>query len=148
MLSVDMRVHFARIKGGAHEPLMLDLSFVAEPGITILFGPSGAGKSSTLAAVAGTLAPDSGRIEIGDTIFFDSARGINLPIQQRAVGMVFQNLALFEHMSVIDNVTYGLASIARAQRINQAMEMLERFAIAPLAHQRPGRLSGGERQRV
>lgn len=146
MLSVTIRVDSAPIKDGP--PFTLALSFIAEPGITILFGPSGAGKSTTLAAIAGTIVPASGRIEIGNSVLFDSARGVNLPIQRRAIGMVFQNLALFEHMSVIDNVAYGLAGVARTERIKMAMEMLERFAIAPLAQQRPARLSGGERQRV
>lgn len=105
-----------------------------------LVGPSGAGKTTVLRAVAGAVRPDAGRIRLGDRVLFDAARRVNLPPEARRVGYMFQEYALFPHMSVRDNVAF--AGRARAD------ELLERFGIAHLAHDRPRRLSGGERQRV
>jgi ABC-type sulfate/molybdate transport systems ATPase subunit len=105
-----------------------------------LIGPSGAGKSTVLRAVAGLLTPDEGRIALGDAPWFDRARGVALAPELRAVGLVFQDYALFPHLTVAQNVAFGGA--ARAQ------ELMERLGIAQLAAERPGRLSGGERQRV
>jgi ABC-type sulfate/molybdate transport systems ATPase subunit len=106
-----------------------------------LVGPSGAGKSTVLRAVAGLLHPDAGRIALGEDVWFDAARRIRLPPERRAVGLVFQDHALFPHLTVLQNVAFG-GTPARAR------ELLERFGIAPLAGENPGRLSGGERQRV
>jgi molybdate transport system ATP-binding protein len=141
MLSLDINT---TLEGG----FGLDVRFTVEAGITVLFGPSGSGKSTTLAAIAGILSPKRGRIQIGEQVVFDSANNINVPIQRRAVGMVFQNLALFEHLTVIKNVMYGLAQKPRSERIERAREMLTRFGIAHLEKRLPGQLSGGERQRV
>jgi molybdate transport system ATP-binding protein len=106
---------------------------------TALAGPSGAGKTTTLRAIAGLVQPERGRIEAGEA-WFDSERGIDLPPERRAVGFVFQDYALFPHLTVADNVGFG----GRAR----APELLERLGIAHLAGERPGALSGGERQRV
>jgi molybdate transport system ATP-binding protein len=105
-----------------------------------LVGPSGAGKTTVLRAVAGLLKPERGRVRLGDDVLYDSARGIDVPPEERRVGFVFQDYALFPHMTVAQNVAYG----AR----DRAPELLERFRIAHLAGARPGELSGGERQRV
>jgi ABC-type sulfate/molybdate transport systems ATPase subunit len=105
-----------------------------------LVGPSGAGKTTALRAVAGLARPESGRIALGDRVFFDSSSGRDLPPEERRVGVVFQDYALFPHMTVAQNVAYG----AR----DGACDLLERFRIAHLAQARPGELSGGERQRV
>src|SRR5438874_983139 len=141
MLSVDINT---TLEGG----FTLDVRFTVEAGITVLFGPSGSGKSMTLAAIAGIISPKRGRIQIGEQVVFDSVNNINVPIQQRAVGMVFQNLALFEHMSALKNVMYGLAGRPRAERMERARDMLTRFGIAHMEKRPPGQLSGGERQRV
>ena len=122
-------------RGDVH--LTLTLGIGAETFAVV--GPSGAGKSTLLRAVAGLERPDSGRITIGEQVVFDSARGIDVPPADRGVGMVFQDLALFPHMSVAQNVAYGGGD---------AGALLDRFAIGHLANERPGRLSGGERQRV
>ncbi|WP_445150405.1 ABC transporter ATP-binding protein [Baekduia sp. Peel2402] len=106
-----------------------------------LVGPSGAGKSTVLRAVAGLLHPDDGRIALGDDVWFDAARGVRLAPERRSVGLVFQDHALFPHLTVLQNVAFGGTEPA-------ARELLERFGIAPLANEKPGRLSGGERQRV
>ena len=105
-----------------------------------LVGLSGAGKTTVLRAVAGLATPERGLVRLGGDVLFDSALGIDVPPEDRRVGFVFQDYALFPHMTVAQNVAYG----ARAR----APELLERFRIAHLAGARPGELSGGERQRV
>ena len=105
-----------------------------------LVGPSGAGKTTVLRAVAGLARPERGRIALDGRVLFDAAAGIHCPPEDRGVGFVFQEYALFPHMTVEQNVAYG----GRAR----SAEVLERFGIAHLAKARPSRLSGGERQRV
>ncbi len=105
-----------------------------------LVGPSGAGKSSVLRAVAGLARPHAGRVALGEDVWFDADRGVFLSPDRRSVGLVFQEYALFPHMTVRRNVAYG--GTARVD------EYLERFRISHLADADPGRLSGGERQRV
>jgi molybdate transport system ATP-binding protein len=108
-----------------------------------LVGPSGAGKTTVLRAVAGLRRPDSGRITLGDQPWFDGAAGIDLPPELRSVGLVFQEYALFPHMTVRANVAFGADRAGR--RVD---ELLARFGIGHLAGERPTSLSGGERQRV
>jgi molybdate transport system ATP-binding protein len=103
-------------------------------------GPSGAGKTTVLRAVAGLVRPESGHIAVDDEVFFDGERGIALPPEQRRVGLVFQEYALFPHMTVRQHIEYA--------RRRAADEYLDRFRIAHLEHARPHQLSGGERQRV
>jgi molybdate transport system ATP-binding protein len=135
-------------RGAAPHSFALDVSLEAAPGITILFGPSGAGKSTLLDCVAGLVRPDAGRIAIGEQVVFDSARGVNLPPQQRHVAYVFQTLALFPHMTVQENVAYG-SSRAKAQRNDQRVaEILEMFRVEKFSERKPSELSGGEKQRV
>jgi molybdate transport system ATP-binding protein len=105
-----------------------------------LVGPSGAGKTTLLRAVAGLVRPAAGRIALDGRVLFDAAGRVDRPPEDRRVGFVFQEYALFPHMSVEQNVAYGGRSRAR--------ETLERFGIAHLAKARPRELSGGERQRV
>jgi molybdate transport system ATP-binding protein len=105
-----------------------------------LVGPSGAGKTTALRTVAGLTRPRSGRIAVDDDVFFDGERNIDVPPERRRVGLVFQEYALFPHMTVRENVEY-------AGR-HAADDYLERFRISHLEAVRPGRLSGGERQRV
>jgi ABC-type sulfate/molybdate transport systems ATPase subunit len=107
-----------------------------------LVGPSGAGKTTVLRAIAGLRRPDRGRIALGDHAWFDAEAKVDLPPEQRSVGLVFQEYALFPHMTVKANVAFGGASDARVA------ELLERVRIAHLAGEKPGGLSGGERQRV
>ena len=118
--------------------LELELSVRAET--LALVGPSGAGKSSVLRTIAGLLRPVQGRVAHADEAWLDTARGIDLPPERRSVGFVFQEYALFPHMTVEANVAYGGP--------RRAPELLERFGVAGLAHARPRELSVGERQRV
>jgi molybdate transport system ATP-binding protein len=105
-----------------------------------LVGPSGAGKTTVLRAVAGLAQPEWGRVVLDGEVLFDAEARIALPPEDRRVGFVFQDYALFPHMTVAQNVAYGSR--------NGTGELLERFRIAHLAAAKPGELSGGERQRV
>ena len=117
------------------------LELTLEVGATLaLVGPSGAGKTTVLRAVAGLIRPESGRISVDADVFFDSGRGVNLPPERRSIGLVFQEYALFPHMTVRQNVEYA--------RRHTADGYLERFRVAHLEAAHPRDLSGGERQRV
>src|SRR5580693_1174884 len=126
----------------------LDVDFHAAPGFTIVFGASGAGKTTLLDCIAGLIEPDSGRIAIGDQILFDAAERIHLPVEKRNIGYVFQDLALFPHLTVEENVEYGLSHLPRAKRNQRTAAILAAFRVPHLARTRPGKISGGERQRV
>lgn len=116
-----------------------------------LFGPSGSGKSLTLLALAGLLTPRKGRITARGRTFFDSNAGVNIPARRRRIGMLFQDYALFPHLTVRDNVSFGLKPLfgplktIHRQRVD---ELLELCGIADLAGQRPPQISGGQRQRT
>jgi molybdenum ABC transporter ATP-binding protein len=118
----------------------LQLGLTVERGVLALVGPSGAGKTSVLRAVAGLLHPRRGQVRLDDETWLDTDAGIDLPPDRRRVGLVFQEYALFPHMTVRANVAYG-----GRDRVD---ELLERFGIASLAAARPNEISGGERQRV
>jgi len=126
----------------------LDVAWSAGDGVAVLFGPSGAGKTLTLQCLAGLIRPDAGRIVVDDRVLFDSATGVDLPPQHRRVGYVFQGYALFPHLTVGQNVAFGLRDRPRAERLARAAEVMERLGLGGLEHRRPGELSGGQRQRV
>ena len=126
----------------------LDVASSLHRGITILFGASGAGKTTFLDCIAGLSTPDSGRIAFGNTVFFDSDEGINVPARRRRVGYVFQDLALFPHLSVEANVAYGLAGLNADERKRRVEKTLDSLGIPSLRNRRPAQLSGGERQRA
>jgi len=126
----------------------LDVSLTAAAGITILFGPSGAGKTTLLNCLAGLVAPDSGEITVAGKRLFHHPRGINIPARRRGIGYVFQDLALFPHLSVTKNVSYGLLAVPGNERRRRTDAILESFRISHLRAQKPGEISGGERQRV
>jgi molybdate transport system ATP-binding protein len=115
---------------------------------TVLFGPSGAGKSMTLAAISGVVTPDAGRIAVGERAFYDSERGIDLPPQQRRIGLVKQDLALFPHLTVEKNIAYGLFKEPRAQVKTKVQEFLRLTNLDGLGMRKPAELSGGQQQRV
>jgi molybdenum ABC transporter ATP-binding protein len=128
--------------------LAVDLSH--EGGTMALVGPSGAGKSTVIRSIAGLTRPVAGRISISGEAVFDAERRIDLPAEDRAVGVVFQDYALFPHLSVRSNVAFGPRSrgLRRAAALRRADTWLERLQIEALGPRRPGTLSGGERQRV
>lgn len=130
---------------------VLDLAFSAPSGqVLALLGSNGAGKSTALAAMAGLLPLDRGELIVDDRILERAATGIRLPPQAREVGMLFQGLALFESMTVLDNVAYGprARGLAKASARAQAHAWLTRFGVAHLADRRPDQLSGGQAQAV
>jgi molybdate transport system ATP-binding protein len=134
----------------------LDVEFTAPRGMTILFGPSGSGKSTCLRAVAGILKPDEGRISLDEHIYFDSSSGLNLPVQRRRVGFVFQDYLLFPHLTAEQNVVYGVRAekgedtirAGKMGKFERARELLSLLGIEYAARQYPRELSGGESQRV
>jgi molybdate transport system ATP-binding protein len=126
----------------------LDVRWTAGDGVAVLFGPSGAGKSLTLACLAGLVAPDGGRIVIDGRVLFDSDRAVSLSPQQRRVGFVFQGLALFPHLTVAENIGFGLRDRPRAERDRKVREIVERLGLGGLETRRPSEVSGGQRQRV
>jgi molybdate transport system ATP-binding protein len=127
----------------------LDVEFDAPPGVTILFGPSGSGKSTALAAIAGLVRPNAGRIALGDEAWFDAEARIERPVHRRHVAFVFQSLALFPHMTAAQNVAYGMAGgLDRPAKRDRARAMLDRLHVVHLADRKPPTFSGGEAQRV
>src|SRR2546421_974619 len=129
----------------------LETNLSAEPGkTTVLLGESGAGKSTVLRLLAGLLHPQQGHISLDETIYYDSERRICIPPQERPFGYVFQDYALFPHLSVYENVAFGLRAqhLGRAlirQRVGQALEQVR---LPGFEQRRPSQLSGGQQQRV
>ena len=144
VLSVRLRKRFA----GSGVNFELDAAFEVPAGITILFGASGAGKTTLLDCIAGLVTPDSGRIEVGKQKLLDLEHGQNLVVQLRRVGYVFQDLALFPHLSVEKNIEYGLQSLGRSERHRRSHALMSSFRISNLRGRKPAQISGGERQRV
>ena len=124
----------------------LECSFEVPPGFTVLFGHSGAGKTSVLDCIAGIKTPDSGRISADRQVFFSSEERVNRRPEQRRIAYVFQNLALFPHLTVLQNVSYGIEQTNSSKE--DCAKMLSQFGIETLASRLPAQLSGGERQRV
>jgi molybdate transport system ATP-binding protein len=143
---VDVRIqkNFASAK---RQHFGLDVQFSLPAGVTVIFGPSGSGKTTVLQCIAGLVAPDSGSISVAGERFYDSARNLDQPAHLRRVGYVFQDLALFPHMSVAKNVGFGVR-VNGQERPRLVSNALEKFRIAALARHRPAEISGGERQRV
>ncbi len=145
MLSVDISKGLGT--AGDHD-FRVEAAFDAPQGVTILFGPSGSGKSTILDSIAGLIRPDRGLIRFGDEVFFDSTQRIDLPVRKRRVGYVFQQLALFPHLTVVENVGFGLRGISDRERLRRINAELERLRISHTASRRPDQISGGEAQRV
>jgi molybdate transport system ATP-binding protein len=129
-------------------PFALQTKAEVGPGITIVFGHSGSGKSTLLRCLAGLLTPDQGLIELGDDVFFDAKRNLNRPVQKRQIGFVFQDLALFPHLRVDENIAYGIQHLGSTNCKQRVETVLEAFHINKVRHQHPAQISGGEQQRV
>jgi molybdate transport system ATP-binding protein len=125
----------------------LDVDFRAAAGVTVLFGPSGSGKTMVLDSIAGFVRPDEGRILVEDAILFDGEAKVHLSPQARNCGYVFQNYALFPHMTLRENLVFAAERRPRLERHRRVNETIERFRLAEVAGRRPHELSGGQRQR-
>lgn len=146
-LRANVRKHFFRERS-----FQLDVDVEIPAGVTILFGRSGAGKSTLLNCVAGIVEPDEGEIVLehgssGRTLF-DSQQPAFVPPSQRKIGYIFQTLALFPHLTVRENVEYGISHLDRTERDRKAAEALVLFHIEDIADRWPDEISGGESQRV
>jgi molybdate transport system ATP-binding protein len=130
----------------------LEIDFASQSERLVLFGPSGSGKTMTLQLLAGLLTPDSGRIVVGDRVLYDKQKNLNIPARHRAIGYVPQDYALFPHLSVADNVGFGLPrkwpwGLEKNDR-RRVAEFLEIFELSNFGASLPRELSGGQRQRV
>lgn len=143
MLNVRLRKEFAGPDG-----FTLDVEFAAPAGVTVLFGASGAGKTMTLRAIAGLVRPDSGLVAVDGRTLYDSERRVDLPVRERRVGYVFQNLALFPHLSALENVAFAVPGLPARGRRARAAALLEQFGVGHTAARLPRAVSGGEAQRV
>lgn len=139
MLVCDFRVEIGNEVVAPH--------FESDGGITVLFGASGAGKTVTLKAIAGLLRPAAGRILLDDRALFDAARNVNVPPGRRDVGYVPQSLALFPHMTVEENVGFGIAADS-AERRRRVAGLIDQLGLGGLEKRKPPTLSGGQQQRV
>lgn len=116
--------------------------------ITVLFGPSGCGKTTTLRCLAGLDRPEEGRITFGQAAWFDAERQVFLTPQERDIGYLFQEYALFPHLTVAGNITYGLSGLSRESQRQRLADVLDLFRLSGLEGRYPYQLSGGEQQRI
>jgi iron(III) transport system ATP-binding protein len=145
LIVTDLTLHL-----GGRE-ILKGVSLKLSPGqIVALLGPSGSGKTTLLRAIAGLETPSQGSIALGENIFFDAAAGIDMPIERRRLGLVFQSYALWPHRTVFDNVATGLAlrGVAAADIKIRVTEALDRMGLSALGERFPPQLSGGQQQRV
>ena len=148
MIDVDVRLTLV----DRHRRFELAVQFASDAPVIALFGPSGAGKSASLQAMAGLLTPTSGHVRLGGRTLFDAAGKTNLPPAQRRIGYLFQDYALFPHLSVRANIGFGLTNWLRPRLSPEdaawVATLMQRFELTALAEARPADLSGGQQQRV
>ena len=140
MLSVRIKKKLGAFK--------LDVKFETESEVLALLGPSGCGKSMTLKCIAGIEKPDEGRIVLDGRVLFDSEKHIDLTPQQRRVGYLFQQYALFPNMTVYQNIFAGARRLPKERREAAVSDMVERIYLEGLEKKKPAELSGGQQQRV
>jgi molybdate transport system ATP-binding protein len=143
---LDIEIHF-RYSGGAEITCAWHHTFDDAP-VSVLLGPSGSGKTTLLRCLAGLERPSSGHIRLGRDVWFDASRKTHRPPQQRDIGVLFQDYALFPHMNVADNVTFGSGTMSRRAVADRLAELLDMFGLHGLADRFPRQLSGGQQQRV
>lgn len=132
----------------AFPDFLLDVSLHTSSGRLGLLGASGAGKSMLLRCVSGLVRPDQGKIVIGGKVLFNAQQGINLQPRDRRIGFIFQNYALFPHMTVQQNITFGLEGLPDQLKAESAARLLERFHLHDIGNRYPSQISGGQQQRV
>ncbi len=113
-----------------------------------ILGPSGCGKTMTLKCIAGLMTPDQGKIVLNELVLFDSQQRINLPARERKIGFLFQNYALFPHLTVHENIAFGIRQLPVAQRNERVQQLLGKMRLNRFGHRYPVELSGGQQQRV
>lgn len=149
---MSLQVSLRKRMESAERHFLLDIAFTSASRRIALFGPSGAGKSLTLRAIAGLLSPDAGRIVLGERVLFDTAARIDVRPQQRRVAYLFQDYALFPHLTVGQNIAFGLATgwrnPGRRQRHPEAERWIDAFGLRQLVGHYPVEISGGQKQRV
>ena len=147
---IDVDIDLSVADGARRFELAVQLRTAAQ--VVALYGPSGAGKSLTLQAIAGLRRPRRGHVRVGGETLFDSMAGVDVPVRDRRLGYLFQNYALFPHLTVRENVAFGLTSWLRRrpgpEQATRIDDLLERFGLQGLAGSRPATLSGGQQQRV
>ncbi len=126
----------------------LQVSFTINQEILSLVGPSGSGKSLTLQCISGLMSPDEGYINVNGRVLFDSEKGINIPPQKRKIGYLFQNYALFPHMSVYENIAFGISTLKRSEIDSRVSYLLDKMRLSDFKDRSPRSLSGGQQQRV
>lgn len=131
-----------------HPGLRLDLGFAIGEECGVVFGPSGTGKTSLLRLIAGLDRPEAGTLRLGGAVLFDKARGIDVPLRSRRIGMIFQDDLLFPHLDVAANIRFGLKGHPRAEAARRLEEVAALCGVGQLLGRSPATLSGGERQRV
>ncbi len=137
------------VRLAASAPIPIDIELSIAPGeLLALVGPSGAGKSTVLRCIAGLHRSERGIVQCGGDNWFDAASGLDLPLHRRAAGLVFQDYALFPHMTALANITAAMGHLPRAERDERARERLAQVHLAGLEGRRPAELSGGQQQRV
>jgi len=130
-------------------PIPLDVSFTCARGeVLAIFGPSGSGKTTILRSIAGLYTPNEARVRVGGATWVDTSTGASVPVHQRAVGFVFQDYALFPHLTAVGNVMTALGHLPDAERRGRAEALLDLVHLSQHRNRRPTGLSGGERQRV
>jgi molybdate transport system ATP-binding protein len=153
-MTIELQAEFVRqFPGGprieCQGPLLAPERPDGTPALTVLFGPSGSGKTTVLRCLAGLERPESGVIRFAETTWFDAEQGIFLPPQERGIGFLFQDYALFPHLNVAENIAYGLRShLGRAERQRRVEELVSLLGLAGLEARYPRQLSGGQQQRV
>jgi len=140
----ELRVNIEKTVPGFH----LQVRFRADEEPLGLLGASGSGKSMTLRCLAGLETPSHGRIVLNGRVLFDSQRQINVPVRDRKVGLVFQNYALFPHLTVAQNIAFGMGNLPKSQRVAAVVNYLDRLGLSGLGDRYPHQLSGGQQQRV
>ncbi|MFQ5466090.1 MAG: sulfate/molybdate ABC transporter ATP-binding protein [Thermodesulfobacteriota bacterium] len=130
------------------ESFTLDVALTLASELLVLFGPSGAGKTMILKMISGLVTPDAGHVAIGGETVFDSSSGVNVPIRKRGTGFLFQDYALFPHMTVFENISFGLGGLTGGEVERKVAELVEVTRLRGLEGRYPHELSGGQKQRT